>query len=235
MLMQAIILAGGFGTRLRNHVPDVPKPMAPIHDRPFLAYLLSYLKQQGFYKIVFALHDRHEIISDYFQDHFMDMSIDYAIESEPLGTGGAIRHAGKMLATDTPVFVLNGDTFVTLDYAKMYAHHCAQTATVSMALRFLPDISRYGTVQLQQDKIIAFKEKGSIGTGWINAGIYLLQPSLFDDYASLEKFSFEYDFLFPFVTKIKPLAFKVDGYFIDIGIPEDYVRACQELPKITII
>lgn len=228
--MQAIILAGGKGTRLRAAVPDLPKPMAPIGDKPFLAYLLHYLQTQGIKQVVLSIGYLHEKISDYFQHAYQGMSIQYVHETEALGTGGAILHAFNHMNTQEPVFILNGDTFVKMDYRAMHAHHVAQQAQFTMALRQVDDAGRYGKVVVQQERVISFREKGEADAGYINAGIYLCAPNYFENHTLPRIFSLEQDFLFPLVAQLKPAAFIAHDYFIDIGIPDDYERAKAELP-----
>jgi D-glycero-alpha-D-manno-heptose 1-phosphate guanylyltransferase len=243
--MQAIVLVGGLGTRLRSVVPDLPKPMAPIQDKPFLAYLLDYLKIQGISKIIFPVHYLAEKIIAYFQAEYAGLSIQYVEEKEALGTGGAIVNALTSLGLNSsfnpgishpcpsqPLFVLNGDTFVKLDYQAMYAQHIKSGAAITMALRKMQDCHRYGKVVLEGDnrnnRIIEFKEKGEQGEGLINAGVYLIQSDLFRQYNLPPIFSLENDFLFPYLAEINAQAFIADDYFIDIGIPQDYARAVKD-------
>ncbi len=227
--MHAIVLAGGFGKRLNGVVPNLPKPMAPIHDQPFLAYLLNYLQQQGIRKITFSVHYLHEFIQNFFKTKFNQLDIHYAIEEQPLGTGGAILHALRFVDKAQPVFVINGDTFVKLNYQAMYRQHIAEQALLSLSLREVADCSRYGKVIMEEQVAISFKEKGELGAGLINAGVYLLNPDLFTPFNLPQQFSFETDFLFPQMSKLKPQVYITEDYFIDIGIPEDYARAQQEL------
>lgn len=221
--MQAIILAGGMGTRLRSILQNIPKPMAPIHNKPFLAYLLDYLQSQGIAHVVLSVHYLREQIQDFFKNEYAGIQISYAIEEEPLGTGGAILKSLEKINLDQPVFVLNGDTFLKLNYRKMF-HECFEE-NLSMALRKMPDCSRYGAVVLNENHIVAFTEKGIASAGWINGGVYLINPRMLQQEMLPQKFSFETDFLFPSISKLKPRAFLVDDYFIDIGIPEDYAQA----------
>lgn len=227
--MQAIILLGGFGTRLQSVLVDVPKPMAPIQGRPFLSYLLDYLQIQGFDSVIFSVHHLYEKIQSYFGNHYQRMHIKYAIEEKPLGTGGAIAHSFRFLSADEPVFVLNGDTFLRLDYQKMYEQHLNYMPLLSIALRAVDAVSRYGKVLVENHRVTAFKEKGEEGSGLINAGVYLLQPNLFSSFELPDQFSFETDFLLPHLKALAPLAFPCYDYFIDIGIPEDLARAQAEL------
>ncbi len=225
--MQAIILAGGFGTRLRSVLTDVPKPMAPIHDKPFLAYLIDYLSSQGVTDIVLSVHYLAEQIVSYFKNSYGNVRISYAHEDEPLGTGGAIIHSLAAIDGSRPVFVLNGDTFLKLNYQEMYALH-TQGAQLTMSLRRVADCSRYGEVTTVNNIVTAFQEQGSARAGLINAGVYLFDSDIFQAYTLPQHFSFEKDFLFPGITALQPRAFVVDDYFIDIGVPADYARAVAD-------
>jgi len=226
--MQAIILAGGFGTRLRSVIADVPKPMAPINGKPFLAYLIDYLKSQGVTKVILSVHYLREKIQDYFQECYEGLSIQYVLEDEPLGTGGAILNALQCIDSDEPLFVLNGDTFLRMDYKKMLAQHHKNSPNISMALRKIADCSRYGVVHVDAGCVTAFQDQGEDKPGLINAGVYLLTKKLFAKFAAPKQFSFERDFLFPQIAQIHPEAFVVEDYFIDIGVPEDYERAALD-------
>ncbi len=228
--MQAIILAGGFGTRLRSVIGNIPKPMAPIQGKPFLAYLLDYLQSQGITEVVLSVHYLYEQIQTYFSNAYRGIAIHYAIEDQPLGTGGAIVHALESIKTLHPVFVLNGDTFLQLDYRNMWDLHTKNSPVLTMALRSVPDCYRYGAVQVEGNTVNSFSEKGVVQAGLINAGVYLIEPTLFHNLPINKQFSFENEFLFPFVKQLKPQAFLVDNYFIDIGIPEDYANALNLFP-----
>lgn len=222
--MEAIILAGGLGTRLRNVIPDLPKPMAPICGRPFLAILLDELISTGFTTITLAVGYRYEAIRDYFRQNYGSLRLNYSVEKKPLGTGGAIRLALEQ-TTAPQVFVLNGDTHLELDYRAMLRAHLKAGAALTMAVIRVPDAGRYGALDIEQGHIRGFFEKGRSGPGWINGGVYLLSAELLDRYALPRVFSFETNLLTPNVRELKPLAFQTEGTFIDIGIPEDYDRA----------
>lgn len=232
--MQAIILAGGYGTRLRSVVSDVPKPMAPIRCKPFLAYLLDRLVSHGFTKVVLAVGYQYQMIQDYFGERYQGIQLEYSIETDLLGTGGAIKKAFVYLDQHA-FFVLNGDTFFDIDYSLMLEKQKLNDSALVLALKNTTDVSRYGSVLVEDERIVAFHEKGCLGPGLINAGIYLLtndwvnyiEPSV------SAAFSFEKDFLYPLVNKIKPHALIADGYFIDIGVPDDYARAQLELSAIS--
>lgn len=227
--MRAIILAGGFGTRLRSVVSDVPKPLAPIAGRPFLAWLIDSLEAQGVTHVTLSVHHQWEKIRDYFNANPAPVPIEYAVEPTALGTGGAMKFA---LGTSTePTLVLNGDSYVKADIRKLYAQHLENNAVLSMVLRKVPDSGRYGTVETKDNIITAFGEGKAGEPGLINAGVYVLNPALFKEELP-QAFSFERDFLPPRLGAIKPRAFIAEEYFIDIGIPEDYARAQAELPSL---
>lgn len=230
--MQAIILAGGLGTRLRAVLSNVPKPMAPIHGKPFLAYLLAYLKEQGFNQVVLSIGYRGDQIRNYFKTKYAGLTITYAAEQEPLGTGGAIVNALQHINSDEPCFVLNGDTFINLDYQLMLTHR-QDGAKMHIALCHIANCYRYGEVRMNEDStIIAFNQQGSSLAGLINTGVYLFEKSLFKEINVPEKFSFEKDFLTQHLSVIKPKGFVANNYFIDIGIPDDYARARREFQKL---
>ena len=222
--MEAIVLAGGFGTRLQTVVKDVPKPMAEINGFPFLKYLLDSLNQQGVTRVILSVGYKQEIIKDYFQDRYLDMTIFYASEDSPLGTGGAIIEALK-LTTNNEVYVLNGDTFFDVDLKAMQRFHKETNADISLATKVMQDFDRYGTVKIEARRVVGFEEKQYQTKGFINGGIYLIKKAVFDPFELNTKFSFESDFLEKKLQQLMVTAFKSDGYFIDIGIPDDYYHA----------
>jgi len=222
--VEGIILAGGYGTRLRSVVPDAPKPMALIQGKPFLSLVLDRLVTAGFDRAVLAVGYRYEVIQSYFGERYGALKLSYSVESAPLGTGGAIRLA-LPLTNDSDVFVINGDTFLEVDYAAMLAAHRCAGGLLSIAVCRVADAGRYGVLELADGKIRRFREKGVSGPGWMNAGVYVVARQ-FDRYFPPEDaFSFEQDLLVPKVRAFQPIAFITSGLFIDIGIPEDYARA----------
>lgn len=227
--MQAIVLAGGLGTRLRSVVPDLPKPMAAVAGRPFLAWILDRLVQAGFDGVVLAVGYRHEAIRAHFGNAYRGLTLSYSVESSPMGTGGAIRMAAGLVA-QYPVFVLNGDTFLDLDHRAMLADHSGQAVSMSVAVCEVPDVRRYGALKLANGRIEAFLEKGPGGPGVINAGTYICSRELLDLIPATGASSFERQLLEPRVGEIRPAAFLSDGLFIDIGVPEDYARAQHLFP-----
>lgn len=228
MRMEAIVLAGGLGTRLASVLHGLPKPMAPIAGHPFLEILFTQLRRSGCTRVLLSVGHRHTVIQDHFGASFDGMAIDYVIESAPLGTGGAVRLA-LAEAREESVLVLNGDTFLDADYAAMLRFHAAQDAAVTLAVVDRDDVSRYGGVTMEGQRIVGFEEKGRSGPGTISAGTYVLERDLAWPTGLAEKFSIETDFFMPEVARLRPAAYLVDGFFLDIGIPEDYERAQTEL------
>jgi D-glycero-alpha-D-manno-heptose 1-phosphate guanylyltransferase len=226
--MEAIILAGGLGTRLATRLNGVPKPMAPIAGRPFLQILLGQLRRAGCIHALLSVGHLHEVIEDYFGADFHGMRLTYVIENAPLGTGGAIR-AALTQAAEESVLVLNGDTFLQADYAALLHFHAAEATGLTLAITRQDDISRYGGVLVEGNRIAGFEEKGRSGPGWINAGAYVMQRNQPWPQTLPERFSFERDFLMPEIGRLSPAAYKVDGFFLDIGVPADLDRAQSEL------
>jgi D-glycero-alpha-D-manno-heptose 1-phosphate guanylyltransferase len=228
--MEAIVLAGGLGTRLASRLQGLPKPMAPVAGRPFLEILLTQLRRAGSTRVLLSVGHRHEAIQDHFGTAFNSMELDYVIEHAPLGTGGAVRLALTQ-AREESVLVLNGDTILDADYAEMMSLHAGSNAAVTLAVVHRDDVSRYGGVTVEGGHVVGFEEKGRTGPGWISAGTYVLARDLAWPSALPEKFSIETDVFVPEVARLRPAAFQVEGYFLDIGIPEDYDRAQTELAR----
>lgn len=227
--MEAIILAGGFGTRLRQVVADVPKPMAPIGKRPFLAILLNSLARKGFDRVILSLGYMAEKISSYFGERFAGMELVYVIEDRPLGTGGGIRLAMEKAEADH-VFVFNGDTFLDLEVNQMEASWLERRCPIIVGRR-IPDTSRYGRILESEGVITGFSIGMMSGPGIINAGCYLLEQGQLDGFSAGVAFSFEGDFLAKNYMNERFELFITLGRFIDIGIPEDYFRAQMELAE----
>ena len=228
--MEAIVLAGGFGTRLRQVVADVPKPMAPVAGRPFLEILQSVLARQGFTRVVLSLGHMADTIVNHFGTRFAGMQIEYEIEQTPLGTGGAIRAALARCQADH-VFVFNGDTFLDLEADQVEAQWQAHRTPIIVA-REVPDTARYGRMQTEEGKVSGFLEKGVGGPGLINAGCYVVARDLLDGFEPGQPFSLETEFLVPQAARKCFDVFVTQGHFIDIGIPEDYARAQVELARV---
>jgi D-glycero-alpha-D-manno-heptose 1-phosphate guanylyltransferase len=200
--------------------------MAPVAGRPFLSWVLDRLVDAGCERAVLAVGYRHEAIRECFGERYRGMPLLYSVEATPLGTGGAIRLAAEQI-TSLPVFVLNGDTDLDLDYRAMLAAHERTDAILSVAVCRVPDVRRYGALDVKADIVLGFHEKGQSGPGMINAGVYLLSAEILQRIPPGETFSFEQQLLVPQVQAIRPKAFITEGQFIDIGIPEDYARAQQ--------
>ena len=221
--MEAIVLAGGFGTRLRKVLADVPKPMAPIAGRPFLDILLGSLAQKGFARVVLSLGFMAEKISDHFGTRFAGVDIAYVVEDTPLGTGGAIRLALDSCTQDH-VFVFNGDTYLDLEVQLLEQKWGVKRHPIVVG-RQVPDTSRFGRLVVDGGCITSFAEKGSTGPGLINAGCYVLARDALVKFPLYRPFSIETDYLVPEVARATVEVFETLGMFIDIGIPEDYMRA----------
>ncbi len=232
--MQVIILAGGFGTRLQSVVKDVPKPMADISGKPFLSYLLTHLKNFGATDVVLSVGYLQEKIVEHFGDYFLGMKVSYAREDKPLGTGGAIVNSLQFIDKNKPVVVVNGDTFLQINYQNLLKFFAEKKSRLTLVLRKMDDCSRYGRVVIDENSLIQnFEEKSSEQkSGFINGGIYVLDPKIFSEFAISESFSFESDFLMKNLKSLEPQGFTVNEYFIDIGIPDDYARAKKELPQL---
>lgn len=222
---EAIVLAGGFGTRLAHVVPDVCKPMAPVAGRPFLRFIMDQLAAAGFDRAVVADGYRREQIEDFFGSAYRGMEIEYSPEVTPLLTGGAVRRALGRCESDW-VFVLNGDTWLDVDFAAMeaVASDAPEDASAVIAVKRMHDFERYGTVDVDADvTLTAFHEKRPCEEGLINAGVYLLRRHALDDMP--EKFSLESDYFERVVGDGSLRAVECAGDFIDIGVPEDYELA----------
>jgi D-glycero-alpha-D-manno-heptose 1-phosphate guanylyltransferase len=225
---EAIILAGGFGTRLRSVVNDVPKPLAPIRGRPFLAFLLDRLAAQGFRRVVLATGYMGEKINQALGDRWQGMALAYSREDQPLGTGGAIAQSLDCIEGNA-CFVLNGDTHLDLDYRAFDRCMEATGAALGMALARVADVARYGAVQVEDQQVTGFAEKGQSGPGYINAGVYRMTRELVAAFPGEANFSFEARVLEPLVQCGSVAAYTRTSAFIDIGVPEDYARAQVEL------
>ncbi|MEP6512855.1 MAG: nucleotidyltransferase family protein [Parafilimonas sp.] len=228
-LKEAIILAGGLGTRLRSTVPDLPKCMALVNGKPFIFYVIEYLQQQGIEKFIFSLGYKHEVITQYLATQYSIFNIQYSIEKEPLGTGGAIKLACSK-ASEKNVLVANGDTLFKIDALKFSSFHFMCGADCTLSLKPMKDFCRYGVVELNTDySIKSFKEKQFYDEGLINGGFYALNAEKFLKEDLPETFSFEKNYLEAYYAHRRMYGVVQDEYFIDIGIPEDYEKAQREL------
>jgi D-glycero-alpha-D-manno-heptose 1-phosphate guanylyltransferase len=226
---QAILLAGGLGTRLRNTIPNIPKCMAQVNGRPFLFYVINYLRSQGIENFIFSLGYKHEVIESYLNDQFSTLNFQCSIEKEPLGTGGAIL-AACYKATDENVLVVNADTLFRASIPDAAEFHFSKNAVCTLLLKPMVNINRYGVVELNDDnRITFFSEKKYYEKGCISGGTYMLNVPGFLKEELPDKFSFEKDYLEKFY-KLRPMYGRIeDKYLIDIGTPEDYNQAKEEL------
>jgi len=228
-LPEAIILAGGLGTRLKSEFPDLPKCMVPVAGKPFIDHLISTMMGQGITDFVFSLGYKSEIILEHLSDHWKNLQYSYVIENEPLGTGGAILFASSKIR-GSDYFVFNGDTLFIIDPHELFATHTKKEGLITIALKPMKNFDRYGNVAIDANqKISAFKEKTFCADGLINGGIYLVNKKCFLLPDLPQKFSFEKDVIEVQVENNHIYGHIFDGYFIDIGIPDDYRKADMDL------
>ena len=227
--MEAIILAGGLGTRLRSVVQDLPKAMAAIRSRPFLEYQLDLLIENGITRFIFSVGYKSESIRQHFSSSYKNCEIVYALEKTRLGTGGAIKLAMQQVKGDH-VVVVNGDSMFKTAVQEQYKVHLASNADATLALKPMENFERYGTVELATDgRITKFLEKQPIEKGLINGGLYIFNVAAFHKLDFPEKFSIEKDYFEAKVKELKLFGFITEGYFLDIGIPKDFKKAQTEM------
>ncbi len=240
--MQAILLAGGLGTRLRSVVSDRPKPMALIEDKPFMEYVVHELSRYGITEIIFAVGYKGSMVEEYFGDGSRfaapdgtQLKVQYAYEEELLGTAGAIKNAGQLVTEDS-FFVLNADTFYQMDYRRLVRQQKEMDLDMALVLRQVPDVSRYGQAVLKDGILTGFDEKADeAGPGTINGGIYRMKRDLLKEIPD-GKVSLEKDMIPRWLSGGRRLGgFVNEGYFIDIGVPEDYFRFIEDVKKGVVI
>jgi D-glycero-alpha-D-manno-heptose 1-phosphate guanylyltransferase len=224
-----LVLAGGLGSRLSVVVNDRPKILAPVAGRAFIDILLEKLVEQGFRRFVLSVGHLKEKIYQHFESHALRSLVTFCPEGTPLGTGGAIWQARRLLETG-PFLALNGDSHCDIDFGALIStHHIHHTICTLVVVR-MRNRRDFGTVLLEPDgRISQFSEKSDIpGEGWINAGIYLFEPALFSMPIPAPAFSLEKDFLPWLVTQCPIFGFRSEGELVDIGTPER-LRQAQEL------
>lgn len=222
MVFECVILAGGFGTRLKSVSGDIPKPMVDVGSEPFLYKLMKKLEADGCSKIILSLYYRSEyIISKINMDRPVQCKVQFCVENVPLGTGGALKLATEYVSQDKFI-VLNGDTYQDIDYSEFFNKSVDSDLFISASR--VSDCQRYGVLNLDNDlNVMSMSSSGFSGSGYINSGTYVVSKKDIASFAQ-ETFSFEADFIQHFDGIFK--AYVSNGEFIDIGIPEDYFRAC---------
>ena len=229
MIKQAIILAGGLGTRLRSVVSEVPKCMAPVVGKPFLHYVIAHLQNNAIESFIFSVGYKSESIINFVKNNYAGINYQFSVEEEPLGTGGAVKLALQK-TSEKNVLVCNGDTLFNVNISELDNFHLQHNSDCTLCLKPMNNFDRYGVVELDDTNlIVSFKEKQFYESGLINGGVYALNAETFINKNLPEKFSFEKDYLEKFVKEEKMFGLIQDAYFIDIGIPEDYERAQKEL------
>jgi NDP-sugar pyrophosphorylase family protein len=224
---ELLVLAGGFGTRLRPAVSEVPKPLAPVGGTPYLHFLLDSWVDQGIKNFTFLLHHQADLIEAFLNleninGKLKNCKVQILTEPQPLGTGGAVAYAVQQLKLSSSLLVANSDTWLGSSIEKVL-----ESSVPAMAVVHVENTERYGRVSVDQCKIVAFEEKqNSSGRGWINAGFYHLHSHFFTGWRGLP-FSLECE-LFPRLVRSRQMnAVLLETDFIDIGIPEDYFRFCR--------
>lgn len=228
-MKSAIILAGGVGSRIESVAGGLPKALLDVEGRPFIEYVLDQLIDAGVQEVVIACSYKWQMIADYLGDRYRNLDIAYSVEQYPLGTGGAIKQAFD-LHNLSEAIVVNADTLFKIDLSELERQHYAHNAFITLALRSVDDVARYGEVTVnERNKLTSFNEKSRTGPGLINGGIYIVDAEIWDDDGInvADKFSFETDVLQNVDLGIF-YGFPMDGYFIDIGIPSDLERARKE-------
>lgn len=229
--MKMILLAGGLGTRLGGVIGSVPKPMAPIAGSPFLEYLFTFFREQGVKEFVVCTGHGGDSIRGYFgEGKGFGLSIQYTVERKLLGTGGAIKLVGERIDSDH-FLVGNGDSYFEVDLGEMLRFHESHGGIGTLALAYKEDPGRYGKVVCDRDgRITSFQEKPEgKKPGYVNGGLYAFRKDLFLHIPADRACSLEREIL-PSLIGEGLYGFPVDGYFIDIGVPEDYAKAKKELP-----
>ena len=228
---EAIILAGGLGTRLQEAVPDLPKVMAPVNGQPFLSFVIDHLRRQGVNHFIFSLGYQWAVVQDFLQKNYPKLDFSIVIEESPLGTGGAIQKALDKTKTQN-VVITNGDTLFEANLQELFSFHKEKQAECTLALKPMKDFGRYGVVEINAaGQIDSFKEKQPYKEGLINGGVLVLNKTAFLNKNLPEKFSFEKDYLEHFCGEGKFYGSVQNQYFIDIGIPEDYKKAQSDLEQ----
>ena len=227
--MEAVILAGGLGTRLRGVVPDLPKPMAPVGGRPFLEHQFDYWIDQGVSRFVLSLGYRQEAFVQHFGDTYRGAEIAYSVESQPLGTGGGVLLATNHLRGQGAFLVLNGDTLGDVVLPKLLTWHGNSSAAMTLALIRMPASGRFSSVDVDAEgRVLAFRESGHAPKPLVSAGVYIVERTFLASLGWIggDRFSMEAEG-FPRMLKRRERLYGCEALtrFLDIGVPEDYYRA----------
>jgi D-glycero-alpha-D-manno-heptose 1-phosphate guanylyltransferase len=225
--LDALILAGGLGTRLRSAVTDRAKSVAPVSGRPFLSYVLDHLSRSGrVSRFILCTGHQAGTVRSALGAAYAGIRVAYSEEDQPLGTGGALRQAIVQFALSRQFMVLNGDTILRLRIGALIDFHRAQKADLTLALSYARSAERYGTVSLKGERITSFAARGSTTRGWINGGIYVFSTGAAKALLDMpERFSIENDFFPAQVARMRCAGYRARAAFLDIGTPEDYLRA----------
>jgi D-glycero-alpha-D-manno-heptose 1-phosphate guanylyltransferase len=226
--IKAVLLVGGLGTRLRSVVPSAPKPLASVGNRSFLELLVRQLQYQGIRRLVMCTgHLGDQIENEFGDGKSWDVAIEYSREPHPLGTAGAVKLAESYLREVPEFLVMNGDSFLEIDFRDLVRFHRRHAGLVSMAVLQVENAARYGTVRMDaENRVTGFSEKtGGEACGLVNAGVYVFERTVLD-YIPEGPTSLERD-IFPRLLNFGVHAQEQRGMFIDIGTPEDYARAQQ--------
>lgn len=226
-----VILCGGLGKRLQSVVSDVPKVMAPVDGRPFLDFIIEYLKAQSLARIVLCTGYKADVVENHYSDRDFGLTIDFSMENEPLGTGGALKNARKMISSN-PFFVLNGDSFLSADFQAFLDFHIEKNSAASLLVSQVRSSKDFGSLKLDKDgQIIDFHEKTEgPASHLVNAGIYCFDQSVFSLMPQEKKFSIENDF-FPKLIGNQFYGHFVDQEFMDIGTPQRYESLKRKMKK----
>ncbi len=228
----AAILVGGLGKRLKPVVNDRPKVMASINGRPFLTYILDQINDAGLKEVILCVGYMGKYIESEIGQSYKNLSLRYSYEYEPRGTGGALRNAHDLIYSDT-ILIMNGDSYCQHNAGHFLSFHEKNNAVASLLLTFVGATSRYGRVKIDDyNHVLAFEEKGSFtGTGWINAGIYLIDKEIISEIPDKRFVSLEKE-IFPSLIGKELYGFMNNGQFLDIGTPDDFAKADTFLKQI---
>lgn len=228
----AAILAGGLGTRLRPVLGGLPKCMAPVRGRPFLAYQLAWLREQGIKRVLLCTGYGHDVVRAYCGDgSAWGMEIQYSVEAQALGTAGALQLAQPMLRET--FLALNGDTYFAADLSVLLAAHRAGGTLATVALVQVPEATRFGAVTMDADGYVTdFAEKQRSSASLINAGVYVFEPGVFAYFPKHVPLSLEKDVLPNLAAKRLLRGRVLQGYHIDIGTPESYTQFQEDVLRL---